>query len=131
MAAELTDWRDRAACREAPSVLFFPPELKQGQNWDTSAAKEICASCPVRRLCFAEALERGERHGIWGGVNMASERERRRAEERAGHGELRRCVECGEAFAPTVGQQLMCGDASCRARRHRRQQRESHQRRAS
>ena len=40
----------------------------------TKKAKEICNRCPVKEPCLEQALERGERFGIWGGK---SERERR------------------------------------------------------
>ena len=37
-------------------------------------AKRVCASCEVRAECLQDALDRGERFGVWGGL---SERERR------------------------------------------------------
>ncbi len=63
-------WQERGACRHVDPELFFP-----GQGEDASAAKKVCAGCPVRDQCLAFALENGVKHGIWGGL---SERERRR-----------------------------------------------------
>ena len=60
-------WRDRAACRDADTNLFFPPE--EGGKAQARKAKAICAGCPVR----AECLESAEEFGIWGGT---AERER-------------------------------------------------------
>ncbi|MGZ3141896.1 WhiB family transcriptional regulator [Lentzea chajnantorensis] len=64
------EWHERATCR-----LFG--EL----DWHASAAtkngavqlacKLICAACPVRLDCAIGALERGEPHGIWGGLDRA------------------------------------------------------------
>jgi WhiB family transcriptional regulator, redox-sensing transcriptional regulator len=34
---------------------------------DLERAKALCGSCPVRRRCLAEALERAEPWGVWGG----------------------------------------------------------------
>jgi WhiB family redox-sensing transcriptional regulator len=61
------DWRLAAACRGLDPKLFFP---ERGE--DTSAAKAVCAGCPVRGACLAENL--AEHNGIWGGT---SEHERR------------------------------------------------------
>lgn len=63
-------WMERAACRGLPTDLFFPE-----RGADTSAAKAVCAACPVRDDCYEYAFESNERHGIWGGT---AERERRR-----------------------------------------------------
>lgn len=55
-------WRQRAACRGLPPALFFPPP-------DTPAgdALDVCARCPVRADCDADATTNGEEYGIWGG----------------------------------------------------------------
>jgi hypothetical protein len=37
-------------------------------------AKQVCRLCPVQVDCLADAMERGERFGVWGG---SSEDERR------------------------------------------------------
>jgi WhiB family redox-sensing transcriptional regulator len=34
---------------------------------DLERAKMLCAACPIRRQCLAEALERAEPWGVWGG----------------------------------------------------------------
>ena len=34
---------------------------------DVEAAKALCVSCPLRTRCLAEALERREPWGVWGG----------------------------------------------------------------
>lgn len=62
-------WSTFAECRGLDTRLFFP-ELGD----DTRAAKAVCAVCPVRAECLADALEQDDHHGIWGGT---SERERR------------------------------------------------------
>ena len=73
-------WAKDGLCREHPEISFFP---ERGES--TVAAKVLCSQCLVRAECLASALERGERHGIWGGT---SERERRH---------LRKIVSSGNA----------------------------------
>jgi WhiB family redox-sensing transcriptional regulator len=58
-----------ALCAETDPEAFFPEKGGSSRN-----AKETCMACTVREACLDWALERGERHGIWGGM---SERERR------------------------------------------------------
>ena len=49
------------ACGTNPDLFFA--ESPQ----DVARAKELCAHCPVRAGCLAEALDRGEPWGVWGG----------------------------------------------------------------
>ena len=49
-------------CRVADPDLWFaedPAELAQ--------AKALCGGCPIRRACLADALQRAEPWGVWGG----------------------------------------------------------------
>jgi len=72
-------WRVDGACRDAPTVDFFPERAEP-----TEPAKAVCAVCPAhtRTACLNHALSWPERVGVWGGT---SERERR-AMRRAGRG---------------------------------------------
>ena len=63
------DWHDRARCAETDPEMFFP---EKGES--TGPAKRVCAGCEVWAECLQDALDRGERFGVWGGL---SERERR------------------------------------------------------
>ena len=61
-------WSDSAACRGArPDELFV---RGSAQN----RVKQVCARCPVRTECLAEALDNCIEWGVWGGM---TERERR------------------------------------------------------
>ncbi|WP_327678574.1 WhiB family transcriptional regulator [Kitasatospora sp. NBC_00458] len=65
-----------AACAGADTDLFYPDPEEIGPEaaeWAERRAKMICAGCPVKSLCLADALERKEAAGIFGGLN---ERER-------------------------------------------------------
>lgn len=62
-------WRDEAACRGMSTDIFYPP---QGTN--ATAAKQICARCPVHAQCEDEG--RNEPRGVWGGKSPT---------ERGGH----------------------------------------------
>ena len=82
------DWRGDAACRTRPDLNWFPG---QGERFDEQ--RQVCAGCPVRIDCLADALAvpgNGD-FGIWGGTS-----ERQRKAMRRGDSTYRRAVaECG------------------------------------
>ena len=60
-----------AVCSQVDPELFFPEK-----GGATKPAKKICReSCDLEQDCLSWALEKGERHGVWGGK---SESERRK-----------------------------------------------------
>ena len=62
------DWASRAACKgDTPDALFV-------RGAEQNKAKQVCAGCPVRTECLAEALDNQIEWGVWGGM---TERERR------------------------------------------------------
>jgi WhiB family redox-sensing transcriptional regulator len=70
------DWRLRAACRFTDPDLFFPVSNAGHSVDQVTAAKVVCAACPVLAECLAFALRTRQAHGIWGGM---TEDERRLA----------------------------------------------------
>jgi WhiB family redox-sensing transcriptional regulator len=67
------------------ALLFFGPEREQRPEREIreAEAKEVCASCPVRRQCLDYALEKSFKQGIWGGcIDEERVRERRRRARR-------------------------------------------------
>lgn len=73
-------WREDAACRGLDNDLFFP---EQGGQPKATAAKRVCAVCPVTQDCLDYALETGSRWGIWGGMTEKERRNARRRRRRA------------------------------------------------
>lgn len=71
-------WRDRAACRDADTNLFFPGP---GEGHKVRDALAYCSTCPVRDACLAYALGFADRDlpGIYGGT---TEPERRKIRKR-------------------------------------------------
>jgi len=59
-----------AACRKADPALFYHPEGERGpaRRNRGSAAKAICAGCPIIADCRQEALTNREPYGVWGGL---------------------------------------------------------------
>lgn len=55
-------WQQRASCRGVGPEVFFP------ENGDTSAARALCATCPVAGPCSSSA-HHGQEWGVWGGLN--------------------------------------------------------------
>ncbi|MGS2805376.1 WhiB family transcriptional regulator [Nocardia sp. MW-W600-9] len=56
-------------CKTNPDMWFAP----RGDA-PYAEAKTACGWCKIRRQCGKEALERGEKRGIWAGFDVASER---------------------------------------------------------
>ncbi len=74
--AGVPDWHEQAACRDADPELFFP-EPSSAAYTETTAAKQVCARCPVRIECLADvtAWERpGHRYGVAGGRTVNERR---------------------------------------------------------
>ena len=57
-------WQQHAACLGEPVDLFFPDK---GES--TTAAKAICADCPVADSCLDWALAEGFDVGVFGGLS--------------------------------------------------------------
>ena len=72
---DIPSWRDEALCRGFDLGVFFPDE---GDTAAITAAKEICASCPVAEDCLAFAVENNQTEGIWGGTTRQERRRLRR-----------------------------------------------------
>lgn len=68
MTEDDKDWRWEALCAnqpdDAPEIDFFSEDRRE-----IKAAKTMCKACPVRRECLSNALQLGEYHGVWGGVD--------------------------------------------------------------
>lgn len=60
-------WAGRAACADAGTDAEFFPLDEDGQG--AQPAKAVCASCGVRDLCLAYALDWRMTAGIWGGLS--------------------------------------------------------------
>jgi hypothetical protein len=74
------EWRARAECRSVEPETFFPT-AEDGPVYEAqvAVAKAVCARCPVRAECLAEALVRVP-FGIAGGLTPEERRGRGSAE---------------------------------------------------
>ncbi|MGV9913435.1 WhiB family transcriptional regulator [Streptomyces tendae] len=63
-------WGDDAACKTSlnPDAWFAEGD-DEAAVADRQEAKQVCGRCPSRSLCLHSALERGERTGVWGGLD--------------------------------------------------------------
>jgi WhiB family transcriptional regulator, redox-sensing transcriptional regulator len=68
--ANIWEWQHRAACLDAPAIIFFHPEGERGRaRRDRDAiAITICERCPVIERCRQHALAVREPYGVWGGL---------------------------------------------------------------
>ena len=67
-------WHADAACRGQTAVMF--PVAEHCHRLDTSAARALCARCPVQAPCAEQG--RTERYGVWGAGGSSSGRVRQR-----------------------------------------------------
>lgn len=71
-----------AACRGLPTEWWFPT---QGMNLVRTptlrAAKELCATCPVKQECYEYGVATMS-WGIWGGVTLNDGRTTNRGRDR-------------------------------------------------
>lgn len=79
-------WMIEAVCAgSADPDRWFPGSAGPGGAVGARAlarvaeTKAMCEACPVHRECFEMALDAGEVHGIWGGVNFENKEERNAA----------------------------------------------------
>lgn len=78
------EWALNAACKNTqPDQLFV-------RGAEQNKAKQLCAGCPVRTECLAEALDNQIEWGVWGGM---TERERRALLRRKPHASWRKVLE--------------------------------------
>lgn len=64
-----TDWMVDAACRDADTNLFF---VDRGAS--ITAARQLCADCPVRDTCLDYAIADNLPFGIYGGLTPKERR---------------------------------------------------------
>lgn len=106
-------WRDRAACRDADTNLFFPG-WGQADSAATRLALAYCEVCPVREECLEAGLR--ERYGIWGGLTVRQRvRRRRRTGAKGGFPTGTILVASGERCGSEAGYQMhrRRGTAAC------------------
>jgi WhiB family redox-sensing transcriptional regulator len=58
------EWTDRAACKGVDLAVMFP-----GNGRSFTAARKICAGCPVVAECGTDALLSGVKYGMFGGMS--------------------------------------------------------------
>ncbi|MDO5629317.1 MAG: WhiB family transcriptional regulator [Mobilicoccus sp.] len=68
--ADRWEWQYEGACRTSGPESFFHPEGERGSTRRArdSAAKMVCAACPVIEQCREHALAVREPYGVWGGM---------------------------------------------------------------
>jgi WhiB family redox-sensing transcriptional regulator len=60
-------WMSRGACQREDPELFFPVTTGGTAIRQVTAAKAVCADCPVRAACLSFAVHTRQ-YGIWGGT---------------------------------------------------------------
>lgn len=65
------------ACLKEDPDLFYREDAAS-----LKAAKAVCARCPVLEQCRDWAVETGEPHGVWGGLDEDERRVRRGGKSR-------------------------------------------------
>jgi WhiB family redox-sensing transcriptional regulator len=72
-ALDQWEWQVHGACTSADTEMFFHPDGERGpsRSGRETAAKAVCATCPVLARCRTHALEAREPYGVWGGLSEA------------------------------------------------------------
>ena len=78
MVKRISDWRERAACRDEEPDLFFPRGNTGPAAMQIEEAKQVCRGCDVRDQCLQWALDNDQEHGVWGGLSEDERRALRR-----------------------------------------------------
>lgn len=69
-------WRRDAACVGRDPELFYPVDEDPRQVARIERAKQVCAGCPVQRVCLADAMACEDPELRWGVVGALSAAER-------------------------------------------------------
>ncbi len=64
-------WSEQALCAQTDPEVFYPQNGGSG----IAEARAICELCDVRAECLADALSRGDQHGVWGGLSLRQRRQ--------------------------------------------------------
>lgn len=59
------DWRRDAACAEVAPEIFYPLDLDP-TGPAVTAARQVCAGCPVRLDCLLDVMEGEDPSRRWG-----------------------------------------------------------------
>lgn len=71
-AANQNDNANQPYCQGAPEKYVDYPT---GQHPDEETAAAMCAPCPIREACLANAKQQMPVHGVWGGVAWVNRRQ--------------------------------------------------------
>jgi WhiB family redox-sensing transcriptional regulator len=112
------DWRHQAACRDQDPELFHPVGDSGPALLQISAAKAVCARCPVVAECLSFALKVLP-EGVAGGLTAEERAELRHHRQRASHSAA---AELSERLPARVDEHvvaaLMAGERVSGASRH-------------
>ena len=87
-----SDWQSRGTCAQGgvDPELFFPVGTTGPALVQVEQARAVCRRCPVAGQCLSWALETGEKHGVWGGLDADERDAVRRAQEKKARAEADR-----------------------------------------
>lgn len=86
----IEEWTPLAKCQDEDPEQLFVRGAAQNK------AKTVCALCPVKHECLAEALDNQIQWGVWGGM---TERERRALLRRTPNASWRAVLEIAKETA--------------------------------
>ena len=100
--ADLTSWRERAACRGVSREVFITAgDADDDPYFPSDEALSYCDRCPVRPECLSFAIER-DVDGVWGGTTAYQRRQLARTRSRA------HCPGCGSTDVTTQTTVELC-----------------------
>lgn len=125
--ATTTDWRDRAACTDAP----YPDDMfPDSHPAEIAYALSFCRVCPVLFECREYALAERIQHGVWGGLTEDQRRDTQTVRARGPKTPAACGTEAGARKHRRDGE-AVCGDCRSAERRERQKREEKRAARAA
>lgn len=71
-------FKERAACRNFPTTLFFLEQFENQRTTKLAEARAVCSQCEVADDCLRFALNNDIQYGVWAGTTPLQRKQMKR-----------------------------------------------------